>query len=162
MPASHRLGAFLMREFYGTHKDFIDKAALGLGLALFIYVSVRFLFAYVAPFVFGYVLSAVMEPPARFLCGRLKAPRWLASLICVALVIFVRWNPGLAVLGAFVFGAFRSMNYYIPDSVLSIPPAFYQMLPFLLTIVVLVITGVRKRRGAQPASLGENYFREER
>jgi len=82
--------------------------------------------------------------------------------IAVALVIFVRWNPMLAVLGAFVFGAFRSMNYYIPDSVISIPQAFYQMLPFVLTIVVLLISSMRKGRNAQPAALGGNYFREER
>jgi len=83
--------------------------------------------------------------------------------IAVALVIFVRWSPLLAIGGAFVFGAFRSMNYYIPDSVISIPQAFYQMLPFVLTIVVLLISSVRKRgRNAQPAGLGAGYFREER
>ena len=82
--------------------------------------------------------------------------------IAVALVIFVRWNPLLAVLGAFVFGAFRSMNYYIPDSVISIPQAFYQMLPFVLTIVVLVLSSLRRGGSAQPAALGGNYFREER
>jgi simple sugar transport system permease protein len=83
--------------------------------------------------------------------------------IAVALVIFVRWNPLLAIGGAFVFGAFRSMNYYIPDSVISIPQAFYQMLPFVLTIVVLLISGARKKGGsAQPAGLGVGYFREER
>jgi len=84
--------------------------------------------------------------------------------IAVALVIFARWNPVLAILGAFVFGAFRSMNYYIPDSVISIPQAFYQMLPFVLTIVVLLLSSVRKQKGknAQPAALGANYFREER
>ncbi|GHV09650.1 ABC transporter permease [Clostridia bacterium] len=83
--------------------------------------------------------------------------------IAVALVIFVRWNPLLAILGAFVFGAFRSMTYYVPDSLISIPQAFYQMLPFVLTIVVLLITSVQKNgRSAQPAALGVNYFREER
>ncbi|MCL2301392.1 MAG: ABC transporter permease [Firmicutes bacterium] len=91
--------------------------------------------------------------------GIVNGSGWIA----VALVIFVRWNPMLAVPGAFVFGAFRSMNYYIPDSVVSIPQAFYQMLPFVLTIVVLVISGLRKKgRHAQPAALGANYFREER
>ena len=82
--------------------------------------------------------------------------------IAVALVIFVRWHPGLAVLGAFVFGAFRSMAWYIPDSVISVPQAVYQMLPFVLTLVVLLITGMRGGRSAQPAALGTNYFREER
>jgi len=83
--------------------------------------------------------------------------------IAVALVIFVRWNPLLAVPGAFLFGAFRSMNYYIPSRVIAIPQAFYQMLPFVLTIVVLLITSMRKTaKQAQPAALGTSYFREER
>jgi len=47
--------------------------------------------------------------------------------------------------------------------VISIPQAFYQMLPFVLTIVVLLLSSVRKKGGhAQPAALGANYFREER
>ncbi|MDR0532107.1 MAG: ABC transporter permease [Oscillospiraceae bacterium] len=83
--------------------------------------------------------------------------------IAVALVIFVRWNPLLAVLGSFLFGAFRSMNYYIPNRMAAIPQAFYQMLPFVLTIVVLLATSGRKNaRRAEPAALGGSYFREER
>jgi len=54
------------------------------------------------------------------------------------------------------------MSFYIPDAVISVPQAFYQMLPFLLTLVVLLITGIRGGRSAQPAALGGNYFREER
>ena len=83
--------------------------------------------------------------------------------IAVALVIFVRWKPMLAVLGAFVFGIFQSMRYYIPDSVLSLPNAFYQMLPFVLTLVVLVASSIRKSVGSgEPSAIGLNYFREER
>lgn len=83
--------------------------------------------------------------------------------IAVALVIFVSWNPARAVIGAFVFGAFNSLTYYVPASVISIPKAFYQMLPFLLTIVILIITSVRSsKKNAQPAACGLNYFREER
>ncbi len=83
--------------------------------------------------------------------------------ISVALVIFVSWNPALAILGSFVFGAFNSLTYYVPASVISVPKAFYQMLPFLLTIIVLIITSVRSgRTSGQPAACGLNYFREER
>ncbi|MCR4615193.1 MAG: ABC transporter permease [Clostridiales bacterium] len=83
--------------------------------------------------------------------------------IAVALVIFVSWNPAMAILGSFVFGAFKSLTYYIPASVIDIPKAFYQMLPFLLTILVLIITSVRSgKKSAQPAACGLNYFREER
>ncbi|HOU10704.1 MAG TPA: ABC transporter permease [Clostridiales bacterium] len=83
--------------------------------------------------------------------------------IAVALVIFVSWNPAKAILGSFIFGAFNSLTNYIPASVVEIPKAFYQMLPFVLTTVVLIITSIRKsRENSQPAGCGINYFREER
>ncbi|MDR0884658.1 MAG: ABC transporter permease [Oscillospiraceae bacterium] len=83
--------------------------------------------------------------------------------IAVALVIFVRWKPLLAVGGALVFGAFQTMRYFIPNAVLALPVAFYQMLPFLLTLVVLVATSVRKKsQTGEPGAIGVNYFREER
>jgi simple sugar transport system permease protein len=44
-----------------------------------------------------------------------------------------------------------------------IPNAFYDMLPFVITALVLVITSIRKsKENSQPASCGVNYFREER
>ena len=46
---------------------------------------------------------------------------------------------------------------------LDIPIAIYDMLPFLVTALVLVLTSIRQsREKAQPASCGVNYFREER
>lgn len=83
--------------------------------------------------------------------------------IAVALVIFANWQPAYAIWGSFVFGALRVLKYYIPQSVLPFPIAFYDMLPFLMTALVLVISSMRKsRRMNLPASLGLNYFREER
>jgi len=83
--------------------------------------------------------------------------------IAVALVIFANWQPAGAILGSFVFGALRVLKYYIPQSVLPFPTAFYDMLPFLMTALVLVISSMRKSgRINLPAALGQNYFREER
>lgn len=83
--------------------------------------------------------------------------------IAVALVIFAAWKPHAAILGSFVFGALRVLKYYVPSSVISLPIAFYDMLPFFITALVLVITSMRKTKGAHiPAHLGVNYFREER
>ncbi len=91
--------------------------------------------------------------------GIVNGTGWIA----VALVIFVSWSPSKAILGAFVFGAFNSLSNYIPASVIDIPIAFYQMLPFVLTTLVLIITSVRKSRdNSQPAGCGVTYFREER
>ncbi len=91
--------------------------------------------------------------------GIVNGSGWIA----VALVIFVSWSPSKAILGAFIFGAFNSLSNYIPASVIDIPIAFYQMLPFVLTTLVLIITSIRKsRENAQPAGCGVTYFREER
>ena len=80
--------------------------------------------------------------------------------ISVALVIFATWKPIKAILGAFLFGFFTVLQFY---PIISVPTAIYQMLPFLLTTIVLIISSVRKRReGIQPESCGVNYFREER
>lgn len=83
--------------------------------------------------------------------------------ISVALVIFAVWKPVNAIWGSFIFGGLRVLKYYVPKSVLPIPNAFYDMLPFLITALVLVITSIQSSRGNRiPESLGLNYFREER
>lgn len=83
--------------------------------------------------------------------------------ISVALVIFAGWKPGYAIFGSFIFGALRVLKYYVPKSVFNCPVAFYDMLPFLITALVLVVSSMQKSKGVNiPASLGLNYFREER
>lgn len=83
--------------------------------------------------------------------------------IAVALVIFAVWSPYKALLGSLVFGALSVLKLYIPASVVNIPSAFFSMLPFLVTCVILVISSIRMRRESQqPHACGVNYFREER
>ena len=83
--------------------------------------------------------------------------------IAVALVIFANWKPVYAIGGSFLFGAFRILKFYVPKSMFAFPHAFSDMLPFLLTAIVLVLSSMRKNgRIGIPASLGLNYFREDR
>ena len=83
--------------------------------------------------------------------------------ISVALVIFAAWSPLKAIYGSFIFGAFNVLKYYIPKTYFTVPNAFYDMLPFMITALVLVATSIRKsKENSQPASCGVNYFREER
>ena len=83
--------------------------------------------------------------------------------IAVALVIFAAWKPHMAILGSFVFGALRVLKYYKVGFMVNLPDAFFDMLPFLITALVLIITSMRGSKGAHiPAFLGNNYFREER
>lgn len=83
--------------------------------------------------------------------------------IAVALVIFANWKPASAIWGSFVFGALRVLKFYAPKSLFPFPNAFYDMLPFLITALVLVISSMHKNgKSALPASLGINYYREDR
>ena len=83
--------------------------------------------------------------------------------IAVALVIFANWKPANAIWGSFIFGALRVLKFYVPKTMFTFPNAFYDMLPFLITAVVLVLSSMQKsKRMNIPASLGLNYFREER
>ncbi len=83
--------------------------------------------------------------------------------IAVALVIFASWSPLKALYGSLIFGAFTVLQFYVPKGVLNIPNAFYVMLPFVITALVLVVTSMRKSKtNSQPMGCSINYFREER
>ncbi len=83
---------------------------------------------------------------------------WLA----VALVIFVLWKPDIGIVGAFLFGACYIVAFVIAD-ITSTQREIIKMLPYVVTIVVLILISIRKKREHQPpASLGLPYFREER
>jgi ABC-type uncharacterized transport system permease subunit len=99
-------------------------------------------------------------------------PQWVdgitagAGWIAIALVIFAFWRPALCLIGAYLFGAFSGIPYaFQARGILKgIPPELFQALPYVMTIVVLVLVssaGARRRLGA-PAALGTPYVREER
>ena len=83
---------------------------------------------------------------------------WLA----IALVIFAVWKPGIGILGSILFGGLFIVHNYIPNLAVSTQEIF-KMLPYVVTILVLVIVSMRKKRENQPpAHLGLSDFREER
>ncbi len=82
---------------------------------------------------------------------------WLS----VALVIFCTWKPLHSLWGSLLFGALMIMYLWI--IVPGIPTELYKILPYFVTLVVLIISSIRNNREKQPpASLGLNYFREDR
>ena len=83
---------------------------------------------------------------------------WLA----IALVIFARWRPLSAIWGSVLFGGLYILYLYVPGLDRSMQEIF-KALPYLVTIIVLVLTSLRKKREDQPpAGLGNAYFRESR
>ena len=95
--------------------------------------------------------------------GTIESLGWLA----VALVIFTTWKPLNAIWGAYLFGVLYWLYQFLP-SLLGITVASYmtdliQMLPYVVTIVVLIVVSLRKKKENQPPEhLGLSYFREER
>ena len=93
----------------------------------------------------------------------IEALGWLA----IALVIFTLWRPHLSIIGSILFGLLYLAGSRVPTLLgiklsMSATPLL-QMLPYVVTIIVLIATSVRKKRENQPpASLGLPYFREER
>ena len=84
---------------------------------------------------------------------------WLA----IALVIFTIWRPDIGILSSLLFGGLYILYLYIPTGTNLAVKEIYKMFPYIVTIVVLIITSMRNKRENQPpAHLGLPYFREER
>jgi ABC-type uncharacterized transport system permease subunit len=99
-------------------------------------------------------------------------PQWIdgitggAGWIAIALVIFAFWRPELCLVGAYFFGALQALSPQLQARDIHLGPTalWANSLPYVMTIVVLVIVSAsraRRRLGA-PASLGVPYVREER
>jgi general nucleoside transport system permease protein len=83
---------------------------------------------------------------------------WLA----VALVIFARWKPKQAIWGSYLFGILFWLYFYIGGLTRSSQELF-KMLPYVVTIIVLIVVSIRRKHENQPPeSLGLPYFREDR
>ena len=81
--------------------------------------------------------------------------------IVIALTIFALWNPMRAIIGAFLFGGIFVLQYLLQP--LGVSPNFLAMLPYLTTLVVLLIIGLGDQRKLNaPAMLSEPYKRGER
>ena len=93
----------------------------------------------------------------------LEAFGWLS----IALVIFALWRPHMTIIGSTVFGLLFSLGSFITNvswiEVSMAAKPLLKMLPYVVTIIVLVISSIRNKRENQPPqSLGLSYFREER
>lgn len=85
---------------------------------------------------------------------------WLA----IALVIFCIWRPNVGILASILFGGLYILYIFIPTGMEHMEyKELYKMLPYVVTLIVLIITSMRNKRENQPPeSLGVPYYREER
>jgi simple sugar transport system permease protein len=83
--------------------------------------------------------------------------------IAIAVVIFSRWRPGRALVGALLFGSIEALIPRISAAGLQVPQYFLLMTPYVATLAVMIWTGLRGRGGLeQPGALGLPYVREDR
>ncbi len=99
-----------------------------------------------------------------------STPMWIENMtagrgwIAVALVIFASWSSVRALFGAYLFGGITAMQLRFQAMGTTVSAHVLQMLPYVFTIVVLVISTIRQQKGAsqQPGNLGLPYDREDR
>jgi general nucleoside transport system permease protein len=97
-------------------------------------------------------------------------PQWVDGLtqgagwIAIALVIFAFWRPTLCLIGAYFFGAFTALPFALQGHGVTLAPELFQTLPYVATILALVLVSSRaaRLRFGAPAALGLPYVREER
>jgi len=75
------------------------------------------------------------------------------GFIAIALVIFARWNPLWAVVGALLFGGAEALQLQLQAAGAVVSPFLMNMVPYLLTLLVLIAWGSH-RQSAAPAALG--------
>jgi simple sugar transport system permease protein len=125
----------------------------------------------VNPLRFGYVIAGgALAGLGGSVISLSTNPGWTEGMtagrgwIAVALVIFAGWNPLWAMAGSWLFGGVQAGQFQLQVVGVGISPFFLNMLPYLFTILVLVIASgdqAKKRIGA-PAALGRPFVREER
>jgi len=79
------------------------------------------------------------------------------GFIAIALVIFAKWNPLWALAGAFVFGGAEALQLQFQAFGVDVSPFLMNMIPYLLTLLILIFWGW-SRRSAAPAALGRNFL----
>ena len=92
-------------------------------------------------------------------------PMWAENMtagrgwIALALVVFSAWKPGRALLGAYIFGAVTMLQLHMQGYGVNIPSQVLSMLPYLATILVLVLISRDSARGRlkAPACLGKAF-----
>ncbi len=94
------------------------------------------------------------------------SPMWIENMtagrgwIALALVVFATWRPGRLLFGAYLFGSISILQLHVQALGIQIPSQFMSMLPYLATIIVLVIISRDQGRIRQnaPASIGKPFY----
>ena len=154
-------GLVLNKTRVGLHLRAVGESpatadAAGVNVTLYKYVAILVGSAVAGLGGFYYIMDYIKGSWEN--AATIEAFGWLA----IALVIFVLWKPNIGILGAVLFGACSIVAFVLPN-VTSTQKEIIKMLPYVVTIAVLVFTSIVDNKDNQPpASLGLPYFREDR
>lgn len=93
-------------------------------------------------------------------------PTWVEGMaagrgwLTIALVNFALWNPGKAVYGAYLFGIFYALSFRIEAMGIAVPSYFLRMIPYILPIIILILSSLNKKINLAPKALCLPYDRE--
>jgi simple sugar transport system permease protein len=95
-------------------------------------------------------------------------PQWIENMtggrgwIALALVVFSTWNPIKVLIGAMIFGGITILQLHMQALGLRIPVQLLSSLPYIMTIIVLVVISrdSRKIKLSTPSSLGKIFYKE--
>jgi simple sugar transport system permease protein len=157
------VGLYLARTRLGLNVRAVGEApgsadAMGINVALYRYVHVLVGGAFAG--VAGACYSLAIAPG--WVAGDVLVSG--AGWIAIALVIFAFWRAELCLVGAYLFGGLSALPFALQAHDVTVTPEFLQALPYVMTVVVLVLvsTAFARRRLGAPAALGRPYVREER
>ena len=102
----------------------------------------------------GAYISVIYTP--LWIEGMVAGKGWIA----LALTTFATWRPARVLLGAYLFGGVTMLQFYFQARGVHVPSEFLAMLPYLATVVVLVLISRNASwiRANMPASLGKPFF----
>lgn len=137
----------------GENPEAADAAGISVGWYRFAAVVVGSMLIGLAG---GYLTVAVSKV---WVDGMSGGRGWIA----IALVIFARWQPWPALAGAVLFGCIEALIPRMAAIGLQLPQYFVLMLPYVVTLGVMIWTSLASnRRSGQPGALGQPFVREER
>ena len=154
---------YLSRTRWGLNVRAVGEApasadAMGINVTLYRYVHV--------------MIGGALAGVGGACYSLLITPGWVAGdvlvngagWIAIALVIFAFWRAELCLVGAYLFGGLSALPFALQAHEVTVTPELLESLPYVMTIVVLVLvsTAFARRRLGAPAALGRPYVREER
>jgi len=145
----------LILRALGENPGAVDALGIHVFRLRYIYTAVGAMLAALG----GAYLTLVYTP--LWADGMTSGKGWIA----LALVIFATWNPILVAAGALLFGGISVLALRLQVAGVAVPSQFLNMLPYLCTILVLILTTGnfgKKRKSAAPKALGQPYDREAR